>query len=90
MLPPPPGRYASGEVRDDDIGYAANIELPGDIAGTIEIHQKHVDSDSGTDEEENSPAKSNAKKRYQYFFYSSLIFVSNDLFVDISLNMCGI
>ena len=68
LLPPPPGRYASGEVRDDDIGYAANIELPGDIAGTIEIHQKHVDSDSGTDEEENPPAKSNAKKRYQYFF----------------------
>ena len=68
LLPPPPGKYASGEVRDDHIGYAGNIEFPGEIAGTIEIHQRHVDSDSGTDEEENPPAKSNVKKRYQSFF----------------------
>ena len=49
---------------DDDIGCAGNIEPPADVAGTIEIHRRLVDSDSDTDEEDNPPAKSNAEKRY--------------------------
>ena len=53
---------------DDDIGCAGNIEPPGDVAGTIEIHRRLADSDSDTDEEDNPPAKSNAKKRYHSFF----------------------
>ena len=53
---------------DDDIGCAGNIEPPGDVAGTIEIHRRLIDSDSDTDEEDNPPAKSNAKKRYHSFF----------------------
>ena len=69
LLPPQTDGYAyDEEVGDDDIGYAGNIELPGDVAGTIEIHRRHGDSDSDTDKENNSPAKSNAKKRYQSFF----------------------
>ena len=69
LLPPPTDGYASDEeVGDDDIGHAGNTELPGDVAGTIEIHRKHVDADIDTDEEDNPPAKSNAKKRYQSFF----------------------
>ena len=68
-FPPPTDGYASDEeVGDDNIGYAGNIEFPGDIVGIIEIHRRHVDSDSDTDEEENPSAKSNAKKRYQSFF----------------------
>ena len=66
LLPPPTDGYASNEeVGDDDIGYAGNIELPGYVAGTIEIHRRHVESDSDTDEEDNPPVKSNAKKRCQ-------------------------
>ena len=69
LLPPPTDGYASNEeVGDDNMGYAGHIELPGDVAGTIEIHRRHVDSDSDTDEGDNPPAKSNAKKRYQSFF----------------------
>ena len=69
LLPPPTDEYASDEkVGDDNIGYAGNIELPGDVAGIIEIHRRHVDSDCDTDEEDKPPAKSNAKKRYQSFF----------------------
>ena len=69
LLPPPTDGYASDkEVGDDDIGYAGNIELPGDVAGTIEIYRRHVDPDSDTDEEDNSLEKSNAKKKYQSFF----------------------
>ena len=69
LLPPPTDGYASNEKDGDDgIGYAGNIEPPGDVAGTIEIHRRLVDSDSDTDEEDNPPAKSNAKKRYHSFF----------------------
>ena len=69
LLHPPTDVYASNEeVGDDDIRYAGNIELPGDAAGTIEIHWRHVDSDSNTDDEDIPPAKSNTKKRYQSFF----------------------
>ena len=40
LLSPPTDRYASNEEAGyDDIGYAGNIELPGDVAGTIEIHR---------------------------------------------------
>ena len=54
LLPPPTDGYASDEEGvDDDIGYAENIELKGDLARTIEIHWRHVDSDSDTDEEDN-------------------------------------
>ena len=54
LLPPQTDEYESNEeVGDDDIGYAGNIELPGDVTETIEIHRRHVDSD-------NPPAKSNA------------------------------
>ena len=66
LLPPPTDGYASNEeVGDDDIGYAGTIELPGYVAGTIEIHRRHVESDSDTDKEDNPPVKSNAKKRCQ-------------------------
>ena len=44
------------------------MEPPGDVAGTIEIHQRHVDLDSGTDEEDNPLGKYNGKKRYKSFF----------------------
>ena len=65
VLPPPPtdGYASNEEVEDNDIGYAGNIELPGDVARTIEIHRRHVGSDSDTDEEDNPLAKSNAKKK---------------------------
>ena len=65
LLLPPTDRYASDEEVGDDAG---NIELKGDVAETIEIHRRHVDSDSDTDEKHNPPAKSNTKKRYQSFF----------------------
>ena len=66
LLPPPTDGYASNEgAGDDDIGYAGNIELPGYVAGTIEIHRRHVESDNDTDEEDNPPVKSNVKKRCQ-------------------------
>ena len=44
------------------------MEPPGDVPGTIEIHQRHADSDSGTDEEDNPLGKSNGKKRCKSFF----------------------
>ena len=69
LHPPPVDGYVSNEeVGDDHIGYAGNIKLKGDLAGTIEIYRRHADWDSDTDEEDNSPAKSNTKKRYQSFF----------------------
>ena len=69
LLPPPIDGYTSDEkVGDDDIGYAGNIELPGNVAGAIKIHRRPVDSDSDTDEENNPSAKSNAKNSYQSFF----------------------
>ena len=44
LFSPPTDGYASKEeVGDDDIGYAENIELPGDIVGTIKIHRRLVD-----------------------------------------------
>ena len=44
LLPPLTDGYVSDkEVRDDDIGYAGNIQLQGDVAGIIEIHRRHVD-----------------------------------------------
>ena len=68
LLPPSADGYACNEeVGNNDIGYAGNIELSGDFAGTIEIHKRHLDSDSDTDEEDNSQVKSNAKKRNQSF-----------------------
>ena len=61
--PPPTDGFASDEeVGDDDIGYAANIELPRDVAGTVELHRRLVESDSDTDEEDN-PDGNNTKKR---------------------------
>ena len=44
LLPPLTDGYVSDkEVRDDDIGYAGNIQLQGGVAGIIEIHRRHVD-----------------------------------------------
>ena len=85
LFPPTDGYASDEEVGDDDIGYARNIELPGDVAGTIEIRRRHVDSDCDSDEEDNPPVKSKAKKEVLILFYSSLILVCNDLFVDVSL-----
>ena len=49
LLPPPNDPFASDEeIGDDDIGLVANIGLPNDLAGTLEVHQR----DGENDEEE--------------------------------------
>ena len=39
LLPPANDPYASDkEVGDDDTGFGGNLDLPADVAGTVEIH----------------------------------------------------
>ena len=49
LLPPPNDPYASDEeIGDDDVGLVANLGLPADVTGTLEIHD---DTESNSDGE---------------------------------------
>ena len=48
LLPPPNDPYASDEEIGDDVGLVANLGLPADVTGTLEIHD---DTESNSDGE---------------------------------------
>lgn len=51
LLPPSNDPYASDEeAGDDDIGMGGNIDLPADVAGTIELHNHYGDEEDHDDD----------------------------------------